>query len=327
MGAVISFPAPQTDARNPGMVWIPGGRFRMGSDSHYAEEAPARDVSVDGFWIDACPVTNRQFDRFVRDTGWVTFAEMPADPELYPGAKPEMLAPSSLVFIPTREAVPLDDPGAWWRYVPRADWRHPTGPDSSLNGLWEHPVVHLAWLDVEAYARWVGKSLATEAEWEFAARGGLDGAEFAWGDELRPDGRIMANTWIGRFPYESLKPRYGFRTTPVGAFEPNGYGLYDMIGNVWEWTQDWWSSPKAAASPCCAPRNPLGGAREDSFDPRLPEIRIPRKVLKGGSHLCAPSYCRRYRPAARHAHPIDTSTSHVGFRCVRRPEPQSGPQA
>jgi formylglycine-generating enzyme required for sulfatase activity len=301
------------------MAWIAGGRFRMGSDHHYAEEAPARDVAVDGFWMDLHPVTNRQFARFVRETGWVTFAELPPDPELYPGAQAEMLEPASLVFTPTAGPVPLDDPGAWWRYVKGATWREPLGPGSGLNGVWDHPVVHVAWIDVEAYARWAGKEIPTEAEWEFACRGGLDGAEFAWGDELRPDGRIMANTWIGRFPHEHLKPRHGFRTTPVGTFEPNGYGLYDMIGNVWEWTCDWWSTRAAkATSPCCTPRNPIGGAREDSCDPRLPDIRIPRKVLKGGSHLCAPSYCRRYRPAARHAHPIDTSTSHVGFRCIRR---------
>ncbi len=300
------------------MVWIAGGTFRMGSDHHYAEEAPARTVAVGGFWIDPHPVTNRDFDRFVRDTGWTTLAEQAPDPADYPGALPHLLAPSSLVFTPTAGAVPLDEPGAWWRYVPGADWRHPTGPGSNLNGRWDHPVVHVAWIDVEAFAQWAGKRLPTEAEWEFAARGGLDGAEYAWGDELRPGGRVMANTWQGRFPYETIKPRSSFRTSPVGLFPPNGYGLYDMIGNVWEWTRDWWStSGRDVASPCCSAQNPQGGCAEESYDPRLPDIRIPRKVLKGGSHLCAPSYCRRYRPAARHAHAIDTSTSHVGFRCVR----------
>ena len=320
--AVGRRPPRAKSASQPGMVWIPGGRFRMGSDVHYPEEAPTREVAVDGFWIDACPVTNRQFDRFVRETGWVTFAEKPPDPEAYPGALPDMLAPASLVFTPTAGPVPLDDMTAWWRYVPGADWRHPLGPDSGLDGLWDHPVTHVAWADVEAYAQWSGQALPSEAEWEFAARGGIDGAEYAWGREFRPGGRAMANTWEGHFPYQTFKPGGQYRTTAVGTFAPNGFGLFDMIGNVWEWTQDWWSraTPGTAAHACCAPRNPRGGALEDSFDARQPDIRIPRKVLKGGSHLCAPSYCRRYRPAARHAQPIDTSTSHVGFRCVRRPD-------
>jgi formylglycine-generating enzyme required for sulfatase activity len=306
--------SPQT---HPGMVKLDGGRFRMGSDRHYPEEAPVRLVEVDGFWIDQHPVTNREFAQFVRATHWVTWAETPADPEAYPGAPREMLAPSSLVFTPTDGPVPLHDLRAWWRYTPGADWRHPLGPQSSLAGLWDHPVTHVAWSDVEAYARWAGKMLPTEAEWEFAARGGLQDAEFAWGGELHPGGRIMANTWLGRFPHETLK-RGGFRTSRVGSFAPNGYGLSDMIGNTWEWTQDWWSQPAPASSPCCAPRNPLGGTREESGDPCPGGGAIARKVLKGGSHLCAPSYCRRYRPAARHAQPIDTSTSHVGFRCVVR---------
>ncbi|HEX4709138.1 formylglycine-generating enzyme family protein [Phenylobacterium sp.] len=304
----------------PGMAWIDGGSFRMGSDVHYPEEAPARPVSVDGFWIDTHPVTNRQFARFVRETGWVSFAEVAPDPAQYPGALPEMLAPSSLVFIPTSGPVPLDDITRWWRYMPGANWRKPLGPGSSLTGLWDHPVVHVAWADVEAYAGWAGKDLPTEAEWEFAARGGLDGAEYAWGDELSPGGRVMANTWQGRFPYETGKAGKAYRTSRVGLFPSNGYGLVDMIGNVWEWTRDWWSTTAVATSPCCAPRNPVGGPAEDSGDPQQPEISIPRKVLKGGSHLCAPSYCRRYRPAARHAQPVDTSTSHVGFRCVVRPK-------
>ena len=316
---------PQTDGQpeppRPGMVWVPGGRFRMGSDRHYPEEAPARPVAVEGFWIDAKPVTNQEFSSFVEETGWTTFAEIPADPADYPGALPELLAPSSVVFTPTPGPVPLTDMQAWWRYVKGADWRHPYGPQSSLKGLERHPVVHVAWRDVEAYAEWAGAEIPTEAEWEFAARGGLEDAEYAWGDEFMPEGRAMANTWQGDFPYRSRKPPGAFRTSTVGAFPANGYGLYDMIGNVWEWTRDWWSTtaPGAPVSSFCAPSNPVGGRLEDSFDPRQPEIRIPRKVLKGGSHLCAPSYCRRYRPAARHAQPIDTSTSHVGFRLVVRP--------
>jgi formylglycine-generating enzyme required for sulfatase activity len=317
----VSTPEAPSAPPRPGMVWIPGGRFRMGSDRHYPEEAPARLVAVDGFWIDAHPVTNRDFTRFVEETGWTTFAEIPADPADYPGAVPELLAPSSVVFTPTQGPVPLTDINAWWRYVQGADWRHPYGPKTGLNGLWKHPVVHVVWRDVEAYAQWAGAEIPTEAEWEFAARGGLAEAEYAWGDEFMPQGRALANTWQGDFPYRSRKPPGTFRTSPVGAFPPNGYGLYDMIGNVWEWTQDWWStaSPDAPVSSCCAPSNPVGGRLEDSFDPRQPQIRIPRKVLKGGSHLCAPSYCRRYRPAARHAQPVDTSTSHVGFRLVVRP--------
>jgi formylglycine-generating enzyme required for sulfatase activity len=316
-------------ARQAGMVWIEGGRFLMGSDHHYAEEAPARWVEVDGFWIDAAPVTNRDFARFVRETGWVTVAEKPADAMDYPGAPPEMLAPSSLVFTPTERPVPLNDLRAWWRYTQGADWRHPLGPESSLVGLWDHPVVHVAWADVEAYARWAGKDLPTEAEWEFAARGGLDGAEFAWGEDLHPEGRMMANTWQGRFPYETLKRGGAYRTSRAGSFPANGYGLYDMIGNVWEWTQDWWTAKaEAAASPCCALRNPRGGAMEASGDPSCPGGHIPRKVLKGGSHLCAPSYCRRYRPAARHAQPIETSTSHIGFRCIARsPHPTAASES
>jgi formylglycine-generating enzyme required for sulfatase activity len=307
-------------SEHPGMVWIEGGRFRMGSDHHYAEEAPARWVEVDGFWIDARPVTNREFARFVRATGWVTVAERAPDPADYPGAAPELLAPGSLVFFPTDGPVPLNDVRAWWRYTLSADWRRPLGPGSSLAGLWDHPVVHVAWADVEAYADWAGKALPTEAEWELAARGGLQEAEFAWGSELHPGGRIMANTWLGRFPFETAKRGGSFRTSRVGAFPPNGYGLYDMIGNTWEWTQDWWSAGAAkAASPCCAPRNPRGGGEDASRDAAGPGGHIPRKVLKGGSHLCAPSYCRRYRPAARHAQPVETSTSHIGFRCVARP--------
>jgi len=305
------------------MIWIEGGRFRMGSDAHYPEEAPARWIEVDGFWIDAHPVTNRQFARFVRETGWVTVAEQAPDPAQYPGALPEYLAPASLVFTPTQGPTPLDDIRAWWTYTLGADWRRPTGPGSSLNGLLDHPVVHVAWADVEAYARWAGKALPTEAEWEFAARGRLDGAEYAWGSELHPNGRVMANTWLGRFPFETLKRGRNFRTSRVGAYPPNAYGLHDMIGNVWEWTQDWWSTTAQATAPCCAPRNPRGGEECDSYARGCPGGDIPRKVLKGGSHLCAPSYCRRYRPAARHAQPIDTSTSHIGFRCVVRPSSES----
>lgn len=303
-----------------GMVYIAGGTFRMGSDAHYPEEAPTHHVAVDGFWIDRTPVTNRQFRRFVEATGYVTCAEIRPNPDDYPGARPEMLRAGSLVFTPPPHRVDLRDWSAWWTYRFEANWRQPYGPGSSLRGLADHPVVHVAYRDAEAYAQWAGKALPTEAEWEFAARGGLEGAEFAWGDEWMPHGRSMANTWQGEFPCQNLALDGYERTSPVKSYPPNGYGLYDMIGNVWEWTSDWYRARHASGkpSPCCAPRNPRGGREQDSYDDGQPEIRIGRKVLKGGSFLCAPNYCRRYRPAARHAQPIDTSTCHVGFRCVVR---------
>jgi formylglycine-generating enzyme required for sulfatase activity len=306
------------------MVWLTGGRFRMGSDVHYPEERPARHVAVDGFWIDRTPVTNAQFAAFVEDTGWVTAAEIAPNPEDYPGALPDMLVPASLVFRQTIGPVDMKNVYNWWTYIPGADWRHPAGPASNLDDRLDHPAIHLAWRDVEAYTRWASLDLPTEAEWEYAARGGLDGAEYAWGDELAPGGAHRANTWQGRFPWENLAVDGWERTSPVTAFPPNGYGLYDMIGNVWEWTQDWWStaSPDAPVKSCCGARNPLGGSEADSYDPRDP-APMARKVLKGGSHLCAPCYCRRYRPAARHAHPVDTSASHVGFRCVLRPSSEN----
>jgi formylglycine-generating enzyme required for sulfatase activity len=277
-------------------------------------------VTVDSFWIDRTPVTNRQFREFVRATGYVTMAEKKPDPRDYPRALPHMLKPGSLVFSPPDHPVDLRDWGQWWAYVFRASWHRPSGPGSSIKGLEEHPVVHVAYPDAEAYAAWAGKDLPTEAEWEFAARGGLDGAEFAWGDEFTPGGRHMANTWQGAFPFQNTKLDGFERTSPVGTYPPNGYGLFDMIGNVWEWTSDFYTSrhPTDASKPCCIPENPRGGPKDQSYDPCQPETRIPRKVVKGGSHLCAPSYCRRYRPAARHPQPIDSSMSHVGFRCIIR---------
>jgi formylglycine-generating enzyme required for sulfatase activity len=302
------------------MIWIPSGTFRIGSDKHYPEEAPAHHVAVDGFWIDTTPVTNRDFLKFVNATGYVTFAELKPDPKDYPGALPHMIRAGSLVFTPPKHAVDLRDWSQWWAFKFGANWRRPYGPRSSLAGLHEHPVVHIAYRDAEAYAAWSGKELPTEAEWEFAARGGLEETEFAWGDEFAPDGQQMANTWQGAFPFENLKADGYERTSPVGAFPANGYGLHDMIGNVWEWTADWYAPSHLAdtARTCCVPQNPRGGDIEESYDPCQPEIRIARRVLKGGSHLCAPNYCQRYRPAARHPQPVDTSTSHVGFRCVVR---------
>ena len=300
------------------MIWIEGGAFRMGSDRHYVEEAPAHRVIVDGFWIDPTPVTNRQFASFVEATGHVTLAERKPDAKDYPGALLHMLRAGSLVFNPSPHPVSLEDWSQWWSFKFDADWRHPLGPDSSINGLDDHPVVHVAYPDSLAYARWAGKSLPTEAQWEYAARGGLEGAEFAWGNELTPGGRHMANTWQGAFPFENTAEDGYERTSPVGSYPANGYGLFDMIGNVWEWTCDWYEPkhPDEALKACCIPRNPRGGREARSYDPLQPKARIPRKVLKGGSHLCAPSYCRRYRPAARHPEPIDTSAGHVGFRCV-----------
>ena len=308
------------DASHAEMVLIPGGIFHMGSDRHYAEEASVHRVGVDSFKIDRTPVTNRQFKEFVRATGHVTLAELVPDAKDYPGALPHMIYAGSLVFSPPGHPVDLKDWSQWWAFLRGADWRHPYGPKSNINVLDHHPVVHVAYDDALAYARWAGKDLPTEAEWEFAARGGLQQVEYAWGGEFTPDGKHLANTWQGEFPYQNLCDDGYARTSPVNAYPPNGYGVYDMIGNVWEWTSDFYSARHEpdAAKACCIPENPRGGREQDSYDACLPQIRMPRKVLKGGSHLCAPNYCRRYRPAARHAEPIDTSTSHVGFRCVVR---------
>jgi formylglycine-generating enzyme required for sulfatase activity len=302
------------------MRLVPGGTFRMGSDKHYPEEAPVHRVTVDGFWMDSTPVTNRRFREFVDATGYVTFAEIAPKPEDYPGALPHMLKAGSLVFDPPDHPVDLTHFSNWWRFKFGANWRRPYGKGSSIRGLEDHPVVHISYRDAEAYAAWAGKQLPTEAEWEYAARGGLDQAEYAWGDTFTPGGRHMANTWQGAFPRENLAHDGYARTSPVDAFPPNDFGLFDMIGNVWEWTVDWYSTGHTGDAPkaCCIPENPRGGIETASYDPCQPQIRIPRKVVKGGSHLCAPNYCRRYRPAARHPQPVDTSMSHVGFRCVTR---------
>ncbi|PTN53883.1 formylglycine-generating enzyme family protein [Stenotrophomonas panacihumi] len=304
------------------MVQLPGGSFVMGSNDHYPEERPARKVRVGAFAIDRHAVTNRQFARFVEATGHLTLAERPVDPADYPGADPALLVPASVVFVPPPGRVDLGNLHNWWQYLPGADWRHPRGPGSSLEGLEDHPVVQVGYEDALAYAHWAGKDLPTEAEWEYAAWGGREGSEFAWGDELVPDGRYMANTWQGEFPWDNqVLDGYAW-TAPVGSFPPNGYGLYDMIGNVWEWTSDWYQThDRLPGKACCTLENPRGGSREDSVDARAAGPQIPRRVMKGGSHVCAPNYCRRYRPAARMAQPIDTATCHVGFRCVVRQEP------
>jgi formylglycine-generating enzyme len=292
-----------TTQATKGMRWVAGGSFAMGSEDFYPEERPIRTVAVDDLWIDAHAVTNLQFGRFVKATGYVTVAERPLDPAAFPDADPELLVPGALVFQPSSGPVDLSNFHNWWAYVPGAYWRRPEGPGSNLGGRERHPVVHVAHEDAEAYAAWAGKALPTEAEWEHAARGGLDQAVFAWGDEFAPGRRMMANTWQGRFPWENLVTDGYSGTSPVGSFRPNGYGLFDMTGNVWEWTCDEFT-PDHAQHPCCVPA-PL-------------EDDTPRRVIKGGSHLCAPNYCLRYRPAARQGEAVDTGTSHIGFRCVLR---------
>lgn len=305
----------------PNMVWVPGGTFTMGSDNHYPEEAPAHRVTVDGFWMDETAVTHAAFERFVAETGYTTFAERPPRAEDYPGAKPEMLAPGSVVFRKPMVRVDLSNPYKWWSWIKDASYRRPEGKGSSNKLRLKHPVIHVAYEDVEAYARWAGKEIPTEAEWEFAARGGLEGAEYAWGDELVPGGVYLANFWQGDFPMQNDMLDGFVRTAPVRSYPPNAYGLYEMIGNVWEWTSDWFTaSHTPSTSGCgCAAKNPRGGEREASADARAPGKTTPRKVMKGGSFLCAANYCQRYRPAARMGQPIDTSTCHLGFRCIVRP--------
>jgi formylglycine-generating enzyme required for sulfatase activity len=296
------------------MVELQGGTFQMGSDRFYPEERPVREESVEGFSIDRHPVTVAEFRRFVKATGYVTWAEQPPNAEDYPDADPELLVPGSLVFRKTAGPVDLSDVRSWWSWTPGADWRHPEGADSNVGGRELHPVTHVAYADAVAYAAWAGKSLPTEAEWEYAARGGLDGASFTWGDEFAPKGRMMANTWQGEFPWQNLGTDGYEGTSPVEKFPPNAYGLYDMAGNVWEWTDDLFGQPAAqtGARSCCAPRNPRVSTTT------APGERYPRRVIKGGSHLCAPNYCLRYRPAARQGETVDTTTSHIGFRCVVR---------
>jgi len=281
------------------MKWVPGGEFAMGSESFYPEEGPVRRVAVEGFWIDEHPVTVAEFRRFIKATGHVTVAERPLDPADYPDADPSALVPGSLVFQPTRGPVDLRDFRNWWAYVPGVTWERPEGPASDTYTRGRHPVTQVAYEDAQAYAAWGGKALPTEAEWEYAARGGLDGAVYAWGDDFASG---LANTWEGEFPWRRLNGPAG--TTPAASFPANGYGLYDVTGNVWEWTCDEASANGSAQRPCCAPTE----AGE----------HIPRRVIKGGSHLCAPSYCLRYRPAARQFEAVDTSTSHIGFRCIVR---------
>jgi formylglycine-generating enzyme required for sulfatase activity len=287
-----------------GLVWIPAQTALLGSDAHYPEEAPTREVIVDGFWMQRHQVTNAQFAGFVDATKYVTVAERPLNPADYPGAPRENLQPGSMVFHRTAGPVDLRHLDQWWTWTPGACWNHPRGPKSSLRNREQHPVVHVAFDDAQAYAEWAGLALPTEVQWETAARGGLRGAAYTWGDAPEPAGQRLANYWHGEFPY---LPDTGYGTTQaVGSFPANGYGLHDMAGNAWEWTTDWWADDRAVES-CCA---------ADSYDPNQPQFQIGRRVVKGGSFLCADSYCLRYRPAARRPQMVDTGMSHIGFRCV-----------
>jgi formylglycine-generating enzyme required for sulfatase activity len=304
-------PKPPANETEPaGMVWVAGGTFLMGSNLHYPEEQPPRYATVSGFWIDRTEVTNAQFAAFIAATGYKTVAERGLDKKDYPDLPPEALVPGSMVFHePPKNARIRMDVTEWWRYVPGADWRHPDGPGSSIEGKDNHPVVHIAYSDAEAYAKWLGRSLPTEAEWEYAARGGLNGKEFAWGDEQSPQGQWMANSWQGFFPFDDDKSDGYHGTAPVGCFPPNGYGLYDMIGNVWEWATDWYQPGHKFA--------------DGEVDPKGPEtmsktVGGPIHVIKGGSWLCSANFCARYRPAARQPQEADLGASHIGFRTVLR---------
>ena len=294
------------------MQLIRGGSFQMGSSDFYADERPVRTAAVEDFWIDETPVTNASFAEFVAQTGYVTVAETAPDPADYPGMPAEMARAGSIVFTPPRHAVLLDGPPSWWSFVFGACWHAPLGPDSSVLGLDDHPVVHIAYADAAAYARWAGKALPTEAEWEYAARGGLEGRTYPWGDEFEPGGTRLAKTWLGEFPHGNAALTGLERTSPVRSYPPNGYGLYDVVGNVWEWTSDRYKAVPAGGGPRCC-----GGGRNETHGPS--PAPFPQHVTKGGSHLCAPAYCHRYRPAARWPQTVDTSISHLGFRCVRRP--------
>jgi formylglycine-generating enzyme required for sulfatase activity len=319
-------PMPATNPRGdnpPGMVWVPGGEFTMGSDDPEAApaERPAHQVRVDGFWMDVTEITNAQFRRFVKATGYATTAERPVVWEqlskaLPPGTpKPpdDRLVPGSLVFFPPVHPVSLDDQSGWWRWVPGANWRHPEGPDGTIDGKDDHPVVHVSWDDAIAYTKWAGKRLPTEAEWEFAARGGLEARKYAWGDVFQPGDRPLANTWQGHFPDANIRDDGFDRTAPVKSFPPNRYGLYDMIGNVWEWCADRYRPDiYRRISGHAVVANPAGP--EASFDPNEPYQ--PKRVTRGGSFLCSPNYCSNYRPSARRGTATDSGMSHLGFRCV-----------
>jgi formylglycine-generating enzyme len=298
------------------MVWIPGGEFSMGSNEPmFVDARPIHRVSVDGFWIDKTEVTNTQFDQFVKATHYVTIAERKPDAKDFPGAPPENLVAGAVVFTPPSKAVPLNDHYVWWRYQKGASWRHPEGPGSDITKRMNHPVVEVAWQDGVAYARWAGKRLPTEAEFEYAARGGLDGKKYPWGDDFRPNGKFMANSFQGHFPDKNTGEDGYLATAPVGSFPANGFGLYDTAGNVWEWVSDWYRPDyfRTLAATGGMARNPKGPA--DSVDPSEPGVK--KKVMKGGSFLCTDQYCSRYMPGGRGKGEPDSGTNHVGFRCVR----------
>jgi formylglycine-generating enzyme required for sulfatase activity len=296
------------------MVWIPGGTFWMGCENCSMPDAtPAHLVAVDGFFIDRTPVTNREFERFVAATKYVTVAERPLNPRDYPGVALEKLKPGSAVFTPTDRPVKLDNPLQWWQYVPGASWRQPSGPGSSLKGRGDFPVVHVAFEDVEAYAKWAGKRLPTEAEFEFAARGGLDRNLYSWGNDLKPGGKAVSNTWQGRFPARDAGEDGFLGTSPVEAFPPNGFGLYDMGGNVWQWCADWYRPDYYATLGSGVTRNPQGPP--DSMDPQEPGAR--KRVVRGGSYLCTDQYCARYLVGSRGKSEVTSGASNLGFRLVR----------
>lgn len=302
-------PAPE------GMVWVPGGEFVMGSDETYPEERPAHRVSVDGFWMDKHPVTFEAFAAFVEATDYKTVAERELDPADFPGVPEDLLVPGSIVFVMPEQADTRGNIAQWWQYVPGASWRHPEGPGTTYEDRLDHPVVHVAYEDAKAYADWAGKQVPTEAQWERAARGGLEEKMYSWGNEFMPGGKRMANTWQGKFPIENTADDGFVGTSPVGSFPANGYGLYDMAGNVWEWTSDWYNVTYYREAE--GEHNPTGPPEADSADPKEPGLA--KRVARGGSFLCAPSYCLRYRPSARSPSTPDTSTSHTGFRLVRLP--------
>lgn len=307
-----SAPAPAPE----GMVWIPGGEFSMGcEDAEMRDARPFHRVALDGYWMDKTEVTNEEFARFVKATGYVTLAERQLNPKDFPGVPADNLVPGSAVFVPPPSAVALNNHYNWWRYLPGANWRHPDGPESDLKGKEKHPVVHIAYQDAEAYAKWAGKRLPTEAEFEFAARGGLDRKRFVWGDEFKPGNKFQANTFQGHFPEKNTGADGYVGTAPVGTFTPNGFGLFDMAGNVWEWTSDWYRPDyyQTLAATHQVTRNPQGPS--DSLDPAEPGSK--KRVHKGGSFLCTDEYCTRYMPGARGKGEPDTGTNNVGFRCVR----------
>jgi formylglycine-generating enzyme required for sulfatase activity len=323
----------QPNAAAPdGMVWVPGGEFNMGTDDSqsFPNERPAHRVKMDGFWMDRHDVTNDEFKKFADATGYITTAEKKPDweemkkqlPSGTPKPDGSLLVPGSLVFVGTTNEVDLRDVSQWWRWTPGASWRHPGGPNTDIKGRGNYPVVQISWEDAVAYSKWAGKRLPTEAEWEYAARGGLENKRYPWGDEFTPKGKYMANVWTGKFPYLNTKEDGFEGLAPVESFPPNNYGLYDMAGNAWQWCADWYRADvhqqlKDTGGVCSVnPPGPLG-----SYDPLEPYA--PKRVLKGGSYLCNDAYCESYRPSARRGETPDTGMSHISFRCVMSAPPRT----